>query len=164
MRPTPDPIKAGEQADIEAAVADFMRSGGSIQEFDSCCRPIKNYSWRDQGDASWNAKLAGELLPKPAPAPKPKAKTKAKPRSLQRDTKAATVARSTALKQARDKMAGAVRELAALDVSRNKIAEALEVSAKTVGRIAEEHDIQLPLHPRSGTRQAKANAELRREW
>lgn len=160
MRPTPDPIKAGEQAGIEAAVADFMRSGGSIQEFDSGCRPIKNYSWRDQGDASWNAKLAGDLPPKPAPAPKPKAK----PRSLQRDTEAATAARSTALKQARDKMAGAVRELAALNVSRNKIAEALEVSAKTVGRIAEEHGIQLPLHPRSGTRQAKANAELRREW
>ncbi|TKA90367.1 hypothetical protein [Halopseudomonas bauzanensis] len=157
MRPTPDPIKVGEQAGIEAAVADFMRSGGSIQEFDSGCRPIKNYSWRDQGDASWNAKLAGDLPPKPAPAPKPKAK----PRSLQRDTKAATAARSTALKQARDKMAGAVRELAALNVSRNKIAEALEVSAKTVGRIADEHGIQLPLHARSGTRQAKANAELR---
>src|SRR5690606_23799130 len=159
MRPTPDPIKAGEQADIEAAVADFMRSGGSIQEYDSGCRPIKNYSWRNQGDASWNAKLAGELPPKPAPAPKPKAK----PRSLQRDTKAATAARSTALKQARDQMAGAVRELAALNVSRNKIALALEVSAKTVGKIAEEHGIPLPLHLRSGTRQAKANAELRKE-
>ncbi|WP_285259216.1 hypothetical protein [Halopseudomonas bauzanensis] len=162
MRPTPDPIKAGEQASIEAAVADFMRSGGSIQEFDSGCRPIKNYSWRDQGDASWSALQAGELPPRPARAAKPKRdQRKTVPKeSIDR----MHAARSAKYRAERDALAPAVRELAALQMSRAKIGEALDVSATTVCKIADEHGIQLPLHPRSGTRQAKANAELRREW
>lgn len=162
MRPTPAPTKASEQAGIEAAVADFMRSGGSIQEYDSGCRPTKNYTWRDQGNASWSALQAGELPPRPA--------RKAKPKRGQRKTVPKEsidhmhAARSAKYRAERDALAPAVREMAALQMSRAKIGEALNMSATTVCKIAAEHGIQLPLHPRSGTRQAKANAELRREW
>ncbi|MEZ2746340.1 hypothetical protein ACBQ16_14180 [Halopseudomonas bauzanensis] len=164
MRPTPDPIKASEQAGIDAAVANFMRSGGSIQEFDNGCRPIKNYTWRDQGNATWNALASGDLPPRPKPRPKLRSEKRGPKVVPKESIERMHAARSEKFRAERSALAPAVREMAALKMSRGKIAAALAVSATTICKIADEHGIQLPLHPRSGTRQARQNAELREEW
>lgn len=152
--------KQSERDAIARATAAYLSDGGEITELGNNLRPIKNTTWRCEGEASWLARESGILPPKSKPAPK-KRSPKVSPKEAVDRMHAA---RSAKFQAERDALAPAVRELAALKLSRNKIAEALEVDPVTIAKIAKEHDIQLPLYPRKGTKQARKNAELREDW
>ena len=153
--------KDAERDAIARATAEFLSDGGEIQKLGSRLGPIKNLTWRGESNAIWKAKIRGDLPVKAPPRPKPVKRAKVVPQdSIDR----MHAAKSAKCRAERDAMAPAVRELAALDFGRNRIAEALDIAPPTVARIAKEHDIQLPLYPRKGTKQARKNAELREDW
>src|SRR5690606_32795635 len=120
-----------------------------------------NMTWRDEGDATWQAKVCGDLPPK-APA-KPKPVRRSARITPQETVDRLNKARSAKGKAARDALAPAIRELAALGVLRANIARAVDISPATVDRIGKEHGIAIPLQPRKGTRQARRNAEVRED-
>lgn len=162
MQPTLSDEKLAEREAIARATAEFLSGGGEIEKLGNNLRPIKNMTWRDEGDATWQAKVRGDLPPKAPAKPKPA-------RRPARITPQETVdrlnkARSAKGKAAWDALAPAIRELAALGVIRANIARAVDISPATVDRIGKEHGIAIPLQPRRGTKQARRNAELREEW
>lgn len=162
MQPTLSDEKLAEREAIARATAEFLSGGGKIERLGNSLRPIKNMTWRDEGDATWQAKVRGDLPPKAPAKPRP-AKRPAKI-TPQETVDRLNKARSAKGKAARDALAPAIRELAALGVIRANIARAVDISPATVDRIGKEHGIAIPLQPRKGTRQARRNAELREEW
>lgn len=162
MTPTLSELKAAERDAIARATAEFLSDGGEIEKLGDNLRPIKNMTWRGEGDATWQARQRGDL---PIKAPARSRPIKSKPRVTSQETiDRMNKARSAKSKAARDALAPAIRELAALGVNRANIARAVDVSATTIDRIGKEHGIAIPLQPRKGTRQARRNAELREEW
>lgn len=161
MTPTPSQELTVERDAIARATEAFLAGGGQVQSLPSNLGPLRNMTWQEVNESRWQAKQRGDSPPKAEPRPKPlKRKRAVKKETIEKLHEA----RSAKMKAERDAMAPAVREMAALKMSRNKIAGALEITAVTVARIAREHDIQLPLYPRKGTNQARKNAELREEW
>lgn len=159
MTPTLSEHKDAERDAIARATAAFLSKGGSVARLGNNLGPIKDLTWRGENEARWQAKINGDLPPPAKPKPKPLKKI-----TPQEAIDRMSTARAQKYRAARDKLAPAVKKLAAKGVIRADIARAVKISAAVIDRIAEENGIDLPLMPRRGTRQARVNAELREDW
>lgn len=157
MTPIPQ-HKAAEREAIARAVNAYLSDGGKIQKLGNGLAPIKNMTWTEESEARWQAKLNGDLPPKPE---RKRARTKPSKKDVADRLSAARAAKHQASRAA---LAPKVRQLAELGVIRSHIAKTIGVAAGTVDKIGQEHGIEIPLQPRRGTRQARNNAELREEW
>lgn len=156
MRPIAE-HKQDEREMIARAMGEFLQEGGQIQKVDSSLPPI-DMTWTEENEARWKAKLNGDLPPKPE---RKRARTKPSKKDVADRLSAARAAKHQANRAA---LAPKVRQLAELGVIRSHIAKTIGVAAGTVDKIGQEHGIEIPLQPRIGTRQARNNAELRKEW
>lgn len=159
MTPSKSEHKAAERDALARATAEFLSGGGAIDKLGNNLGPIKDLTWRGENEARWQAKINGDLPPPAKPKPNPLKKI-----TPQAAIDRMSTARAQKYRAARDKLAPAVRELASQGVIRADIARAVKVSAAVIDRIGEENGIDIPLMPRRGTRQARANAELREGW
>src|SRR5690606_16619937 len=120
MTPSISERKESERDAIDRAIAEFLSGGGEITRLGNNLGPIKELTWRGENEARWQAKLNGDLPPKPAPKLRP-----TKNATPQETVARLAAARAAKFRTARDALAPAVRELASRGVIRADIARAV---------------------------------------